>query len=85
MSTEEIQKFIEKNRVSDTNQFKICFKKREPVRGIFVQCKDAYDLQQKNFWRIVSSLKISEWYKTKDLALSRLYSGADFSKIIAEK
>lgn len=81
MNTEEIQKFLQSNKVTDTKSYKITFKKRNPLYGVFVDCKDANDLQAKNFWRFVTAANFEEWKTSKDLNLSRIYSGSDFAKI----
>ncbi len=81
MTTEEIQKFIKGNKVVDSQLLKITFKKRNPVFGAFVEYKDASELQAKNFWRIVSQTHFEEWQKSRDINLSRLFNGSDFSKL----
>ena len=49
MNSEEIQKFLTNNKISDKKMLKITFRKRNPVYGVFVQFKDAEELQAKNF------------------------------------
>lgn len=84
MTIEEIQKFIETNTQTE-KPLKISFKKRDAIYGYFIDCRDASSLNSKNFWRIVSSSSKDEWVRTKDINLSRLYSGSDFSKLSVEK
>jgi len=84
MTIEEIKKIIEANKDSK-KVFKITFKKRDALYGYFVECNDAASLHSKNFWRIVTNSHLSEWVKTRDLNLSRLFHGGDFSKISVEK
>jgi hypothetical protein len=81
MTTEEIQKFIKGNKIPDNQCLKITFKKRNPVYGVFVEYRDAAELQAKNFWRIVNISNFEEWQKSKDINLSRLFNGSDFSKL----
>ncbi len=81
MTTEEIQKFIKGNKVPSNQALKITFKKRNPVYGVFVEYKDAAELQAKNFWRIVSKTQFEEWQKSKDINLCRMFNGSDFSKL----
>jgi len=81
MNTEEIQKFLQSNKLPDAKTFKITFKKRNPLNGIFIDCKDANDLQSKNLWRFVTMANFEEWKSSKDINLSRIYSGSDFAKI----
>lgn len=80
MTKEEIDIFIEKNKLGGKH-FKISFKKRNPVYGFFIDGHGAEDLKSKNFWRIVSVSHLTEWNKTGDVNLSRLYQGSDFAKI----
>lgn len=84
MNSEEIQKFLNANKLPDTKCLKINFKKRNPVYGVFVQYKDAEELQTKNFWRIVTLTHYKEWQNTKDINLSRIFHGSDFTKLIVE-
>jgi len=81
MNTEEIQKFLQSNKLPDSKTFKITFKKRNPLSGIFIDCKDSDDLQSKNLWRFVTMANFEEWKSSKDINLSRIYSGSDFAKI----
>jgi len=85
MTTEEIKKFVSANNLAENKHLKISFKKRNAVYGIFVDCKDAAELQAKNFWRIVPVNNIKDWRKSHDLNLSRLFSGSDFSKLSVEQ
>ena len=84
MTSEEIQKFVKANKLSDDKHLKITFRKRNPVYGIFVEYKDAAELQAKNFWRIVSLTHFKEWQSSKDINLSRIFSGSDFVKLVVE-
>lgn len=85
MNTEEIQKFLNANTIAPNKHLKISFKKRNPVYGLIVHCKDATDLQAKNFWRIVSVTNYKEWQKSRDLNLSRIFHGSEFSKLTIEQ
>lgn len=80
MTNDLIEKFIEsKDRAGKT--VNISFKQRNPINGLFIQWKDYDEMKAKNFWRIVSESKITEWQKTKDITLARLFSGGDFTKL----
>jgi hypothetical protein len=81
MTTEEIQKFIKVNKLPTNQCLKITFKKRNPVFGVFVEYRDAAELQAKNFWRIVTLTHFEEWQKSKDINLCRLFNGSDFQKL----
>ncbi|HSN59916.1 MAG TPA: hypothetical protein VLR49_03210, partial [Ferruginibacter sp.] len=59
----------------------IYFKQRATVKGIFIQTQDYEELKSKNFWRIVSEMKVEEWEKTKDNSLARIYNGAEFTRL----
>lgn len=84
MSPEEIQKFIKSNKLPADKHLKITLKKRNPIYGIFVECRDAAHLQSKNFWRIVTLTNFKEWQNSGDLNLSRMYHGSDFTKLTVE-
>ena len=84
MSIEEIQKFVD-NKTSSTDEYvKISFKKRDPIFGIFVKShRDYSELRAKNFWRIVPRKSFEDYKKSKDIELSRLFSGDQFAKLTA--
>ncbi len=84
MNSEEIEKFVNNNKLPANKYLKITFKKRNPVYGIIIQCKDAGDLQAKNFWRIVTLTHFKEWQTSKDINLSRIFHGSEFSKLAVE-
>jgi len=79
MTNDQIQQFLTSKttlKVVDIN-----FKKRNSIRGIFVNTNDFEDLKSKNLWRIITEARIEDWKKTKDMGLSRIYSGADFTRL----
>ncbi len=84
MNSEEIQKFIQSNKLSDDKYLKITFKKRNPIYGIIVHTSDSSDLESKNFWRIVPSSNINEWRSSKNLNFSRLFNGHEFTALRVE-
>jgi hypothetical protein len=79
MTPEAIHASIEKEGVSSI--FKIEFKKRNMLRGIFIKNADFHDLSVKNLWRIVPETNLAEWNKKQDNNLMRIYSGSDFVKL----
>lgn len=81
MNAEKIKEFIEKKVTSSDKYVKIEFSKREPVYGIFITDADYKELGAKNFWRIVTSKNFDAYNKSKDINLSRLFSGSEFSKL----
>ncbi len=84
MVNEMITKFLEPGHVEKL-AVKIEFKKRNSMVGIFVKSNDYEDLKSKNFWRIVSEIKIPEWKKTNDNSLSKIFSGSEFTRLTVAK
>ena len=84
MVNELISKFLEPTHLAKT-EVKIEFKKRNTIVGILVNSPDYEDLKAKNFWRIVSEAHISEWKKTSDNKLARIYSGSEFTRLTVAK
>ncbi len=84
MSSEEIEKFIKATKLPANKYLKISFKKRNAVYGIFIHCKDARDLETKNFWRIVTLTHFKDYQTSKDINLSRIFHGSEFSKLSVE-
>ncbi len=80
MTNDLIDKFI-KSKTQKNAKVTIYFKQRATVKGIFIQTKDYEELKSKNFWRIVSEMKVEEWEKTKDNSLARIYNGAEFTRL----
>lgn len=80
MNIDDIEKFLEKNK-SDLPYFKISFKKRNDVYGMFIRDRDYGHLKSKNFWRIVTELHFSEFQKTRDVSLAKIFNGAAFSRL----
>lgn len=82
MTNDQIEQFLTAKTLSKI--IDINFKKRTAIRGIFVNTSDFEDLKSKNLWRIITESKIEDWNKTKDMGLSRIYSGSDFTKLKAQ-
>lgn len=80
MVNDMISRFLEPAHLAKT-AIKIEFKKRNAIIGIFIDTPDYEDLKAKNFWRIVSEPNISEWKKTNDNKLAKIFSGSEFTKI----
>ena len=83
MTTELIEKFVQ-NKSRKNSAVNIHFKERSSVKGLFVQTSDYDELRYKNLWRIVSSAKIEEWNKTKNIDLSRIFNGLSFTRLSDE-
>jgi hypothetical protein len=82
MNAEQIKGYLTKN-VSDKGQcVKISFQKRDPVYGLFLtEEKDSEGLSAKNFWRIVTQKNLEAYKKTRDINLSRIFSGSDMTRL----
>lgn len=80
MTNDAIIKQVEaKNQIEKTMQ--IHFKQRNTITGIFIKGNDYNELRTKNFWRIVTNSNIEQWKKTKDINLTRLFNGMEFTKL----
>jgi len=84
MTSDLIERFIETDK--RTNQaVNIHFKSRNTVTGLFIRAGDYNELKSKNFWRIVPASRLETWKKTKDINLSRLFNGTEFTRLSYEK
>jgi predicted small secreted protein len=81
MTSEEIEQFLTKQKISDGQQVKIVFKKRESINGSFIKAHDYAELKKKNFWRIVTSTRYEEWQLSKSNENARLFNGDEFSRL----
>jgi hypothetical protein len=81
MHSEEIEKFLDKQKLTDGQSIKIDFKKRNTLYGIFLRTDDFRDLKSKNLWRIVVEPRIQEYQSSKDMSLSRIFNGVEISRL----
>ena len=81
MTIEQIEKFIAGNKEDLKEPAKIFFKTRGTVEGVFIRTSDFVELKKKNFWRIVSSKNLNDWKESKDINLSRIFNGAEFTRL----
>jgi len=81
MTNDQIEKFINNNLENLSQTVKISFKTRSPLEGIFIQMQDYTELKSKNFWRIVTMTHMENYKKSKDTNLSRMFNGAEFTKL----
>lgn len=81
MNIEEIESFLDRQPVKTGQHVRIDFKKRDPVYGLFIKGNDFSDLKSKNFWRIVTATHMTEYQKSKNINLAKIFSGSDFSKL----
>jgi hypothetical protein len=80
MTTEQIEKFLEKNG-NESTPVKVSFKTRKPVIGLFITTGDYNDLKSKNFWRIVGEANLESYNKSKDMSLARIFNGSEMTKL----
>jgi hypothetical protein len=80
MTNIQIESFLsQKDLINKT--VTISFKNRNALSGIFIEMNDFGELKAKNLWRFVGEAKISEYKSTKDLNLSRIFNGVEFTKL----
>jgi hypothetical protein len=84
MTNDQIEKFISNNVDENGKPIKIFFKTRNTLEGIFIQTQDFKELKSKNFWRIVTATNLENCKKSKDMGLSRIFNGAEFTKLSAK-
>jgi len=84
MTNDEIEKFLTKQSIKETQQVKISFKKRNTLYGIFIKGNDYTELKHKNLWRIVTGLHIEEWLRSKNMDAVRIFNGSEFSGLVAK-
>ena len=80
MTTEQIQKVLTAEEIAKKT-FRIHFKTRNSMLGIFLDVADYEDLKAKNFWRIVTETNIENWKKSKDINLARIFNGTEITKL----
>ena len=81
MTIEQIEKFIDGGQQDIKEPSKIFFKTRGTVEGVFIKTPDYSELKRKNFWRIVTMTHMENYKKSKDTNLSRMFNGAEFTKL----
>jgi hypothetical protein len=81
MTAEQIEYFLDDKRTDKNRSSRVFFKKRNPFEGVFIQASDYMELKKKNFWRIVASSRMEEYRQSKDINLSRIFNGDEFTKL----
>jgi hypothetical protein len=81
MTIEQIQKFVEEEKIPENKSMKIDFKKRNSIRGYIVKGNDYSDLKSKNFWRIVTTANVEKWQKSKNVDLAKIFNGSEFTRL----
>ena len=61
------------------------WRQRNAITGLFIQWNDYQEMKAKNFWRIVGESNISEWQKSHDNNLAKIFNGSEFNRIILPK
>lgn len=77
MTIEQIERFMD----AEPDGLSRVFLKARTVEGIFIKAQDYSELKKKNFWRIVTAKKVEEYHQSKDLNLSRIFNGQEFTRI----
>ncbi|MBY0537171.1 MAG: short-chain dehydrogenase [Chitinophagaceae bacterium] len=80
MNSEAIEKFLETGKRLEKT-VSIHFKTRKTIKGVFIGGKDYADMKKKNFWRIVPDTRLGEWNESSDIAVSRIFNGAEFTRL----
>jgi hypothetical protein len=80
MKNDAIEKFVETGKRKNRNVH-VHFKTRSTINGIFIVSNDYEEMKGKNFWRIVPESRFEEWKNTKNPSLSRLFNGAEFTRL----
>ncbi|MBS1921674.1 MAG: short-chain dehydrogenase [Bacteroidetes bacterium] len=83
MTPDKIEEYIEQQSRKDI-PINIHFKDRNTVKGLFIKSSDYNDLKSKNLWRIVSTAHLSDWEKTKNENLARIFNGLSFTRLSDE-
>ena len=81
MTPEQIEHFLKVNPKNSNHPARIFFKARSTVEGVFIQAPDYVELKKKNFWRIVAASRVEEYRQSKDINLSRIFNGSEFTKL----
>ncbi len=84
MTSDLIQQFIETEKRID-QPVNIHFKTRNTITGLFIRGGDYNEMKGKNFWRIVPLARVEQWKHTKDVNLSRMFNGTEFTRLSDEK
>lgn len=81
MTTEQIERFIGPTPNDSYASTKIFFKTRNTFEGVFINAPDYFELKKKNFWRIVAAHRKEEYRRSKDINLSRIFNGSEFTRL----
>lgn len=80
MTNDMIENYLSK-QPAKVELVNIHFRQRNNIKGMFIRTKDYQELKSKNLWRIVSETNFTEWKKTTDESLARIFNGAEFTRL----
>lgn len=80
MTNDMIENYLSK-QPAKVELVNIHFRQRNNIKGLFIRTKDYQELKSKNLWRIVSESNFTEWKKTTDESLARIFNGAEFTRL----
>jgi hypothetical protein len=83
MTVEQIENFLSNNPAQTNRPSKVFFKARSTFEGLFIQAPDYAELKKKNFWRLVAESRMEEYRRSKDINLSRIFNGSEFTRLTA--
>jgi hypothetical protein len=81
MTTEQIEHFLGPNPDHAHRSTKFFFKTRNTFEGVIIKAPDYLELKKKNFWRVVTATRIEEYRQSKDINLSRIFNGSEFTRL----
>jgi hypothetical protein len=81
MTSEQIEHFLGANPDTSHRSTKFFFKTRNTFEGIFIKAPDYLELKKKNFWRIVTATNLEDYRQSKDISLSRIFNGSEFTRL----
>lgn len=83
MTVEQIERFLDNHPLRTDGSSRVFFKTRNTFEGTFIQAPDFAELKKKNFWRLVAASRMEDFRKSKDVGLSRIFNGSEFTKLAA--
>lgn len=83
MTTEQIEHFLGPIPDDSYRSAKIFFKTRNTFEGVFIKAPDYIELKRKNFWRLVTQKNIEDYRQSKDINLTRIFNGSEFTRLAA--
>jgi hypothetical protein len=81
MTSEQIDHFLGPNPDHSPKSTKFFFKSRNTFEGVIIKAPDYLELKKKNFWRVVTATRIEEYRQSKDINLTRIFNGSEFTRL----